>query len=176
VEKRRQRKALAAAAVALMLAVVTGFVWSRSDSGSGVSHFAGDGDVLPTFKLKTLSGIEVTPEKYRGKPLVLNFWAVSCGPCRQEMPAFQRAADDFGSRITVIGLNVGDEADAAAEYTKSVKVHYEIVRDPNSDYFSRMAPTLPTTLFVSADGRLVSTHVGAMNDAEINDLINQAFG
>jgi thiol-disulfide isomerase/thioredoxin len=102
-----------------------------------------------------------------GRPAVLNLWASWCGPCRTELPIFQRYADSSGGAVTVLGVVTNDTRTAAAAFAEDVSVTFPSVFDKDSAVQrSGLTPVvLPVTLFVDAQGRV--RHVEA---APIPDL------
>jgi thiol-disulfide isomerase/thioredoxin len=102
-----------------------------------------------------------------GRPAVLNLWASWCGPCRSELPIFQRYADSSGGAVTVLGVVTNDTRAAAAAFAEDVSVTFPSVFDKDSAVQrSGLTPVvLPVTLFVDAQGRV--RHVEA---APIPDL------
>jgi thiol-disulfide isomerase/thioredoxin len=168
----RRFQLLSVGAVLVMIAV---FAWSRSD-GDQVDKLAPDpsGNALHLYKLLALDGSSVKLDRYRGKPLVVNFWRQDCAPCRQEMPAFDEISRTFGSQVAVVGVNSGDDLKTTKNYVEEVKVAYDILRDPGMEYVAgQEVLAWPTTLFVNAQGQIVSTHVGPMT---VSDISNQIKG
>ncbi|MCU1343985.1 MAG: putative Thiol-disulfide oxidoreductase [Acidimicrobiia bacterium] len=164
--------------MAAVLVVVAAVAWSQRGS-SGPDKIAADpsGKALMNPTLLALDGSSVHLDRYQGKPLVVNFWAESCGPCRQEMPAFEKVSHEVGSRVAIVGVNSGDPLDVTTKYVHEVGVTYDIVRDPKQDYVgSKQVLAFPTTLFVNASGRIVSTHVGAMSADDLSSQIKALFG
>ncbi len=99
---------------------------------------------------------------YRGKPMILNFWATWCPPCRAEMPSLQRAHEALASEgIAVIAINVGDDADAIAEFLVNSPVSFPLPMDRDSTIAQRYPVIgLPTTFVIDAEGRLALTALG----------------
>jgi thiol-disulfide isomerase/thioredoxin len=162
------------AALALVLSAVVAVVWNRSNT-TAVAKIGPDpsGKTLHNYKLTALDGSTVTLDHYRGKPLVVNFWASDCAPCRQEMPAFETVANQLGSQVAIVGVNSGDSAAVTVKYRQDVGATYDILRDPKQQFAGQDVLALPTTLFVNADGKIVSTNVGAMTSAELTERIQE---
>ena len=114
---------------------------------------------LPDITLPCLGGgADVTLSSLRGKPLVLNLWASWCGPCRDELPLFQRLHAQAGSRLVVVGVDIDDRQPAKAlALASDTGVTYALLADPDA---SLQVPLevmgLPQTVLVAADGRVVS--------------------
>src|SRR5262249_6621128 len=85
------------------------------------------------------------------RPAVVNLWASWCGPCRTELPAFQRFADSVGDRVLVLGVDTGDTRDAGAGFLQDTKVRFPTLFDGKSALLSGVGRNaLPVTLFVDA--------------------------
>jgi cytochrome c biogenesis protein CcmG, thiol:disulfide interchange protein DsbE len=98
----------------------------------------------------------------RGYAIVINKWASWCGPCRQEFPAFQRAAVTFGRQVAFMGLDSFDNADNARTFLRDYPVTYPSFADPDTKVADalRAGAFFPTTLFFDASGKLSYMHQG----------------
>ena len=114
-----------------------------------------------------------------GKPVVVNFWAALCGPCRLEMPDFQRVYDARADEVTILGVDIGPQwqlgsREQGEELLMELGITYPagITFDPEVntkfDIFG-----MPTTVFIQADGRLLRSWTGVLNEAKINELIDE---
>ena len=108
-----------------------------------------------------------------GRPVVLNFWASWCGPCRMEMPAFERASLKYADRAAVLGINQAESSETIQRFAQNTGVTYPLLVDEdwvvNNMYG---VSNLPTTIFVDADGVIREVFVGTMNQAVLEDKIN----
>jgi thiol-disulfide isomerase/thioredoxin len=179
-----RRTTLTVVAVAVGAAVVA-LVVVAGGGGSGLAPEAGTGQVeqvspgvavvpegqrqpLPAFTGKTLDNQELDLASLRGRPLVLNFWASWCGPCRQEQEALELASKELARRgVRLIGVNIRDDRGAAASYLEEFKVGYPSLFDRPAVLAARLGalgPQLgpPYTLVVDADGRVVAKVGGAL--------------
>jgi thiol-disulfide isomerase/thioredoxin len=107
------------------------------------------GDLMPELRLASFgSGQEVTLSSLRGKPVLLNFWATWCGPCRAEIPKLNELAQKY-PKLTIIGVNVAESRDTIGGYLKQQSTDYEVWHE-NKDGF----PTDNTAKLLSAwEGR-----------------------
>ncbi len=118
------------------------------------------------FTLPLFSGGEITLSKLKGTPVVINFWASWCPPCREEAPALEKIWRRYKDKgVTFIGVDIQDkEADARA-YMKEFNVTYPNGPDKDGkitiDYG---VGGIPVTFFVNREGRIVSRWVGAINE------------
>lgn len=125
---------------------------------------------LPRIAAMRLDGTPVSTAALIGRPLVINLWATWCGPCRREMPMLMEVAS-ARSDVTFLLLNQGEAEGAVRRYLIDNGLSAtHIALDPGGDAGRRLgAPGLPTTLFVSADGRVRSTHTGEISRAALSD-------
>lgn len=100
----------------------------------------------------------------RGTPVVLNFWASWCDPCRQEAPVLEAGWREAGQDgVLVLGLDMQDNPDDAREFLRKFNITYPNVRDGGKESFRRYgAIGIPETFFISARGEVVSHVVGAI--------------
>lgn len=126
--------------------------------------------------LRTPSGT-VSLSQYRGHPLVLNFWASWCAPCRKEMPALAATARRYSGKVSFVGIDTSDARGAGLNFASKTGVRYGLAFDPNASVAGSYAVYgLPTTFFISKDGRLLGRQVGALTAGRLEQLIGQTFG
>lgn len=145
-----------------MLAVFAILIWSSSGCG-GTSAVAPRVDCLaPDFTLPTLYGETVKLDELRGQPVLLNFWAAWCGPCRQEMPYLQSAFEEKGKEVKFIAINVGEGSGTVKQYIEDRGISFTVALDRNrsvaSDYNIRY---FPTTFLVDEEGVIKYIRLGA---------------
>lgn len=114
--------------------------------------------------------------QFRGHPLVINFWASWCPPCRQEMPVLERAARQLSGRVSFVGLDTQDQPGAGLAFARRTGVTYPIATDNVQVYASYGINGLPTTFFVTADGTLVGRQIGGMTQSGLETLVREVFG
>jgi thiol-disulfide isomerase/thioredoxin len=178
---RRTGVALVAVVVVAVLVVL---VVRAGGGGRGLAPEAGTGQVatvaagvsvvpeaqrrpLPAFSGQTLDDHEIDLAALRGRPLVLNFWASWCGPCRAEQEGLELASKTLAGRdVRVVGVNIRDDRGAAASYLQEFRVGYPSLFDRPALLPARLgalgpqAP--PYTLVVDADGRVAARVFGAL--------------
>lgn len=107
----------------------------------------------PEFRLRAFAGSPVALSDFRGKVVVLNFWASWCVPCREEMPVLERAWRELrNQRVVILGINVADDYDEAASFLKALGITYPNVFDPEQTRIAQYQVTgLPTTIFIDRE-------------------------
>lgn len=133
---------------------------------------------LPSLELTCFIGGERVPlHEVRG-PAVINLWASWCAPCRKELPAFQRLAERLDGEVHVVGVNSGDDREAARSLAEELGLTFPNLFDPDDQLRRALGRQfLPMTLFVDAEGRI--RHLdssGALDDAELAGLVEQHLG
>jgi thiol-disulfide isomerase/thioredoxin len=197
-----RRTGVALVAVVVVAAAVV-LVVRAGGGGKGLAPEAGTGQVatvaagvsvvpeaqrrpLPAFTGQTLDDQEIDLAALRGRPLVLNFWASWCGPCRAEQKGLELASRTLAGRdVRMVGVNIRDDRGAAASYLQEFRVGYPSLFDRPALLPARLgalgpqAP--PYTLVVDAQGRVAARVFGALpggrpdrQAALLTDLVERA--
>ena len=119
--------------------------------------------VAPKFRLQDIAGRPLELSDYRGKVVLLDFWATWCTPCRWQVPELVELQAKYRTRgLRVIGISMDDEAKPVRVFYKDFEMNYPVAMggDPVADLFGRV-PGLPTTFLIGRDGRIHDKHVGA---------------
>jgi cytochrome c biogenesis protein CcmG, thiol:disulfide interchange protein DsbE len=169
------RRLLALAAVAAVLAATCAQSPTGGESEAATS--AKPGVVRAQFAGFAGGPGFVVPDDLRGRPLVVNFWASWCVPCRQEMPAFQAVSVQAHGTVGFLGVDYLDEVGAARRLVADTGVTYRLAADPKGTQAGKLGVTgLPTTLFFSADGILRGRRLGAMDADALRAAIRTYLG
>jgi len=128
------------------------------------------------------NGKSVKLSDYVGKPIVLNFWASWCGPCKNEMPEFQQVYEEMGGRVQFLMVNAtvsGDTVENAKKFIGQNGYTFPVLFDTASEAaIAYNATSLPMTIFIGADGAVVTHAVGALSEESLNsgiDLIRETL-
>ncbi len=146
-----------------------------SQQSEGVVEGGGD---LPSSEVEMSDGTTVAlTDALDGRPLVLNFFASWCAPCRAEMSGFAAVHRDVSDRVSFLGLAMQDTRDAGAEIVDETGVEYPWGLDSTGEIFAALGGfAMPTTVYVAADGRIVGTDSGAIDEAGLRDRLADQFG
>ena len=130
-----------------------------------VIRFVRDPDPAPDLKVKDVNGQEVSLEAYKGKVVLLNFWATWCGPCRAEIPSLIRIQEKYKDRLQIIGMDVDDDDEGLLRaFVKNQGINYPVA---TTSVPLRLAyggiPALPTLFVINQDSKVVQKHVGLFN-------------
>jgi len=137
---------------------------------------AGDETVdysAPDFTVVDKDGGEHTLSQYVGKPIVLNFWASWCPPCKAEMPHFEEAYKTYPDvQFMMINVTTGDDRAAAEEFIADSGYTFPVFYDiEGTASYIYSTGSLPTTFFIDSDGNLVTYAVGALSAGNLEECI-----
>lgn len=182
--------AIGATAVAL-LGISIPFVWQTSAESQPATTLAADvtpaashdstagaaADAVPEtaacmanpkpanfdFALKDLDGKSVSLSSFKGKVVLLNFWATWCGPCKAEIPGFVELQEKYQKDLVIVGLSVDDPADKAKAFAAEYKMNYPILLgEGREDVQDAYGPIwgIPASFLISKDGTVCRKHLG----------------
>lgn len=146
--------------MALGTATLLSLVWL-----GGCASRARLGQTVRNFQLRLLNGQKVTPASFRGRVLVLNFWASWCPPCIEETPALNTMAQQFSSsKVVVLGVSIDEDPVAYRTFLTRYHISYPTARDPSQDVMHRYGTRqIPETYIIGPNGRLVRKLVSVAN-------------
>jgi cytochrome oxidase Cu insertion factor (SCO1/SenC/PrrC family) len=139
------------------------------------SPSAGGGGVAPAFQVSALDGGKVSLSDFSGKPLVLNFWATSCAPCRAELPLLQQEA--ARRNLPLLLVDERDSGTAARAFLRGLDVRSPVASDPDGSV-GRLygVSVLPVTVFIRSDGTIEGKYLGQTNAAILADHLAALTG
>lgn len=163
------------AVLAALLVAAAVWLWVGLFNGSNAPQTPAD--PAPDFTVYTQDGQAVKLSDYHGKPIVLNFWASWCGPCKSEMPAFQAAYEELGEQIQflMVNLTTGYETmDTATAFLTEAGYTFPVLFDTQSSGAAAYrVSSIPATYFIDAEGNIVASHIGAMNEAALRAYLDK---
>ena len=157
--------------------------WGAPDVLQALTTIAGPapspqaaGGKAPDFRLHATDGTTVSLSDLAGKPVVINFWATTCPPCRVEMPMLRDQVGRAGYRLLLV--NEGQDGRAATDFLAGIGVHEPALLDADLSVGRQYGViALPTTVFVKSDGTIDRKQIGQLNDrvlaAELSALASQ---
>lgn len=140
----------------------------------------GAGPAALNFRLPDLDGRPRELAEWRGRTILLNFWATWCPPCREEIPMLIDAQARLGARgVQVIGVAI-DEREAVAAYSRDMRINYPVLIGDAAamnlmDAYGNRAGSLPYSVVIAADGQITSRKLGAYRGNELENVLNEAL-
>ncbi|MSP13650.1 MAG: TlpA family protein disulfide reductase [Chloroflexi bacterium] len=133
------------------------------------------GAAPPTFSLPGVDGKNISLDQFKGHPLVINFWATWCSPCRYEMPFLQQAQDKYRDQgLVVLGVDVAEDPSLVGAFAKQFNLSFPIVVDGTGAVSNiYQAHAIPITYFVDKNGVVTDVHPGAMNESILKGFLSK---
>jgi thiol-disulfide isomerase/thioredoxin len=159
------------AAVFFVVVLLAGTACGDSQTGDS------SGPALGPEQYLTLEGEPASLRQFRGRPVVLNFFASWCTPCRLEMPDFERVHQQLDDDVHFVGLNLQEDAGRARDVIDDTGVTYAVGLDrAGAVYRGYNGITMPMTVFLDAKGAAVKTHGGALTAGDLTRILRDEFG
>lgn len=172
---RRRLWWLVGAVVAVVGLGLAGWTFRAPEPGSPGTGLSGQAPPIELARLDAPGTVSLG--ELRGRPVVVNFFASWCVPCRNELPAFREVAGQLGDRVAFLGINHRDERKAAQALLAEFRIPYPAGYDPEGKVavaFSLLG--MPSTVFVSAEGQLLERHTGELSRAQLEAAVERLFG
>ena len=150
-------------AVALVALILYGF-WERPSL---------EGATMPSLTLPLYGGGQVALSELRGQPVVLNFWASWCAPCRAEAPTLEKVYGEYRERgVTFLGVGVRDVMERGQAFIDEFGITYPNAHDPQGQAWRAFRLTgVPETLFVTSDGVVAGRHIGHISEEKLREAV-----
>ncbi len=126
------------------------------------------------YTVKDMNGVDVKLSSFKGKVIVLNFWATWCGPCKVEIPALVDLQKQYANDVVVLGMSVDDPVEKLKPFAAQYKINYPVLvglgREDVQDAFGPLYG-IPVTVFIGRDGKICKTHQGIAARGDIEGPI-----
>lgn len=164
--------------------ILTGIALALAGAGGAGTYYLvhrpepADGSTLLALSLPDTTGTEQAFAQWRGKVLVVNFWATWCAPCLEEMPEFVRAQAELGSRgLQFVGIAI-DDAKKAAEFAERLHVNYPTLIGGYgavelSKTLGNSLAALPFSVILDRQGRVVHTQLGRLKPDKLQSIVGK---
>jgi thiol-disulfide isomerase/thioredoxin len=185
--------AMAAVAIAILIVMLAPGSDSAPPSTSSTGNLRGSpnsaeedaaadakaaGKAAPlNFTLKDMNGVDVKLASFKGKPIIVNFWATWCGPCRAEIPSLVELQTQYGAEgkdVVILGISVDDPIEKLKPYAAQMKMNYPVLvgngRDDVQDAFGPLWG-IPVTVFIDREGRIAKKHSGIASKEQFEQEI-----
>ena len=162
------------AVLAAVLVAAAILIWSGAFAGKQDAQQP-QAEPAPDITVTTVDGQSVRLSDFAGKPVVLNFWASWCGPCRSEMPAFEASYLEKGAQVQFLMVNLtgsSETVETATAFIADAGYTFPVFYDTAGEgAMAYRVSSIPATYFIDSDGNLVASHVGAMNSATLESYL-----
>jgi len=172
----RPTSALLTTAVIAVAMATLGLLALFSGTERTVVDAAAVGDAPGLFDaaFTTSDGGSGSLSDYHGEPLVVNFFASWCPPCRAELPDFEAVHQQLGEEVTFVGVNQDFTEETWRAFVAESDVSYDTVFQPNSEIWNELGTgAMPTTAFISPNGEVVHLWAGLLTDDKLIELIDE---
>ena len=125
------------------------------------------------FKLKDMSGKEVSLSDYKGKKVFLNFWASWCPPCKAEMPEMEKLYQETkDSDLVILAVNLAEDKSTVQNFIKDNQYNFPVLLDTDNAVASNyQVVSIPTSFFIDKEGNIVDKHIGTMSIENMKSYI-----
>jgi peroxiredoxin len=133
------------------------------------------GALAPDFELQNLKGETVRLSDYQGKPVLVNFWATWCAPCKLEMPNFQKYYEKYPGQFEILAIEYGEPVDTVSRFARDMGLTFPILSDPDAKVHALYRFLgYPTSYIIDQKGVLRFQHVGLMDEDALEKYLKEA--
>lgn len=127
----------------------------------------------PNFELLNLNDQKISLNDFRGKKVLINFWASWCPPCIEEMPDIQKLHTEYGDEIIILALNIGESKSTAASFMADNNLNFRVLLDKDKEIARNyIVRGIPTSYFLDENGVITDRIVGVLNYEKMLKLSN----
>ena len=168
-----------AGALESLTALAENALSSLSDIASELGPAVGlaEGNLAPDFTITTVDGQDLALSDLRDKVVLLNFWGTWCGPCRREMPEFQKAYEEWGEEgLLILAIAYNDTEAAIRDFRDEFGLTFPLALDDSGEINDSYAvQTRPSTYIIGRDGLIRTKHFGIMTEPQLQELFDDMF-
>lgn len=168
--------------IGVVLLVGVAWIWvSRLPSGGASTAGAlppapAIGHPAPDFTVSDINGTRFQLSALRGQPVVLNFWATWCPPCKAELPELQAGSERLAGQVAIVGLNQGEAGAQVKAFAAENGLTFPIPLDAGMDVSRTYGVrSLPTTFFIDRTGVIRYVQIGALTEATFAQHLRQVY-
>jgi peroxiredoxin len=150
----------------------------------GEAHSEGDGLLSPgdaaplDFTLKDINGNDVALSSFKGKAILINFWATWCGPCKVEMPHLVELQEQYKDDLVILGVSVDDTAEKMKPFAEQMHINYPLLvglgRDDMQEAYGPLWG-IPVSVFINREGKISKRHSGIASKEQLEREIRAAL-
>jgi len=158
----------------LVMILTTGLLITGCATGSEPT--AAVSNAAPDFQLQNLNGQSITLSDFKGKPVLINFWATWCQPCVFEMPFIQEIHDEWSDKgLMVLAINIGDSSSEVEQFLQNHNLSLPVLLDTSKAVAQTYSIRgIPTTFFIDKEGMIQEKIIGAFpNKAAIESRLSK---
>lgn len=144
--------------------VITAFYLHFTDKQNIVAGNS-PGDSATDFELQALDSTPTSLSSYKGKPIILNFWASWCEPCENEMPELEKFHTEYSEEVVVMGVNITSQEiseQRIRNFVNDLDISFPILLDTEGVFRHYQILNLPTTYFIDSNGKIVESYPGEL--------------
>lgn len=164
--------------LAIVAVLIAGAVLWQKRRGPAPAQIATTALPAPAWKLRDLDGREISSDQFKGKVVVLDFWATWCGPCVEEIPGYIALQEKYGSRgLVIVGVSLDRKGPAhVKQFALTNGMNYTLVMGDEDvvEAFGNFQ-AIPTTFLISREGRILNQKTGAAPPEEYEKLVKWAL-